>query len=340
MGLLARRQRLGLVLAAGLAAGVGGCFAFEDGGHPDEPRGLAFSHRIHAEELDCTDCHAGAEDAEEPGMPLQAQCMLCHAELDREKPPERQVESLFEGGRYKRTSLSALSDEVLFSHAAHVAAGASCADCHGALEQSDALGPEVAVDMAECRACHLRQPAPPDECSACHKVIGTDWKPPGHELQWKEMHGAAARAELGGPSNDCALCHTESTCTACHRTEAPQNHTNHWRRRGHGLQASVDRVACATCHRSDFCDRCHRETEPISHTGMWGGTLSMHCLSCHFPLSVEEGCGVCHKSTPSHLQAPPKPPDHVPGMNCLQCHGLSAPLPHVDKGDDCNMCHK
>jgi hypothetical protein len=27
-------------------------------------------------------------------------------------------------------------------------------------------------------------------------------------------------------------------------------------------------------------------------------------------------------------------------MNCRQCHGMTAPLPHVDKGDDCNACHR
>jgi hypothetical protein len=102
----------------------------------------------------------------------------------------------------------------------------------------------------------------------------------------------------------------------------------------------MDRESCAVCHQRDFCDRCHASTEPMNHVGAFGGTLSTHCLGCHFPLSAEEGCGVCHKATPSHLLAAPKPPDHVPGMNCLQCHGIQQPLPHVDKGDDCNTCHK
>ena len=273
-------------------------------------------------------------------MPSQPQCMLCHAELDEQRPPERQVATLFVDGQYQRDPRAALSDELIFSHASHVAAGASCTTCHGALEESDRLGPEVAVSMGECRACHLEQPAPPDQCAVCHTAIGTDWVPPGHELQWRELHGAASRADTGGAHNDCSLCHTESTCSACHREEPPVNHTNHWRRRGHGITASMDRVGCATCHQSDYCNRCHAETEPVSHKGMWGGTKSTHCLSCHFPLSAEEGCGVCHKSTPSHLLATPQPPDHVPGMNCLQCHGLSAPLPHVEKGDDCTLCHK
>mgnify|MGYP003581543783 CR=1 FL=1 len=43
--------------------------------------------------------------------------------------------------------------------------------------------------------------------------------------------------------------------------------------------------------------------------------------------------------------APPKPapkpavPPHNAAMDCRACHGVSAPLPHVDNGDDCNTCH-
>jgi hypothetical protein len=43
---------------------------------------------------------------------------------------------------------------------------------------------------------------------------------------------------------------------------------------------------------------------------------------------------------PSHSTAAPQPPSHSPGMNCRQCHGISAPLPHVTKGEDCNICHQ
>ena len=101
MGLLDRRLHWRLALAAGLAAAAWACFASEERGEAEE-RGLVFSHRVHVEEgLGCTDCHAGAEDADEPGMPSQPQCMLCHADLDEQRPPERQVATLFEDGRFQ-----------------------------------------------------------------------------------------------------------------------------------------------------------------------------------------------------------------------------------------------
>ena len=60
-------------------------------------------------------------------------------------------------------------------------------------------------------------------------------------------------------SDQCSLCHQPSECTDCHSVELPESHDNFFRRRGHGLIASMDRQSCATCHDSDSCDRCHQE---------------------------------------------------------------------------------
>jgi hypothetical protein len=62
-------------------------------------------------------------------------------------------------------------------------------------------------------------------------------------------------------------------------------------------------------------------------------------MGCHQPLG-NESCAVCHKGTPSHALATPKPPGHNPAMNCRMCHGNGQPLPHFDNGDDCNSCHQ
>ena len=73
----------------------------------------AFSHRIHAEEgLACSDCHAGVEDSDDPGMPRLPACMLCHADLDEEKPVERQVKTLYAGEDPAGPRISEVGDEV------------------------------------------------------------------------------------------------------------------------------------------------------------------------------------------------------------------------------------
>ena len=169
-------------------------------------------------------------------------------------------------------------------------------------------------------------------------VIDQEWKPPTHDDSWTRAHGPRARAGSRAPLDSCALCHREDTCAECHRVEQPLSHTQGFRLKGHGLLASMDRGSCAVCHEPSSCEACHAETLPLSHGGMWGGTKSLHCLTCHTPLE-QNGCAVCHKGTPSHALAPPKPDWHDPAMNCTACHGHGEPLPHVDNGENCNLCH-
>jgi len=317
------------------AAALAGCILFQS---DDQP--LAFSHRLHVvdEGLGCTDCHMTAEDDEAPGMPVLPQCMLCHADIDSEKPEERRIAGLFEGNLFKAARVTALSDEIVFSHLQHALSDYECASCHTDIESSDRLDERLAVSMDECSACHVES-GTAAECTTCHSQIRADQPPWTHDHLWLQVHGPVSRAHGAKVVDRCDMCHRESSCTLCHQEQPPQNHTNYWRRRGHSLVAGMDRDNCAACHRPNFCNRCHLEVEPVNHTGMWGSTLNRHCMSCHFPLP-SEGCYTCHKDAPSHGLAAPKPPDHTPGMNCRQCHGVTAPLPHVDNGGDCNICHR
>jgi hypothetical protein len=191
--------------------------------------------------------------------------------------------------------------------------------------------------MEACSACHAERGVA-DACSTCHARLSTETAPRSHEGTWLRSHGECVRARSGASADRCELCHDESSCSSCHFEQAPRNHGGHWRRRGHGIVASLDRQSCATCHRSDSCDACHLTFEPASHGASWGAPLDRHCTSCHVPLAAE-GCATCHVGTPSHALATPKPADHTAGMNCRMCHGMGQPLPHVDNGDDCNYCH-
>jgi hypothetical protein len=323
-----------------MAISAGGCMLFSGKGDPERP--LAFDHAVHVKEgLECTDCHAGASDSDEPGMPGAAQCQLCHANLDKDKPPEKRAASLFTDGKFQAVHASRLPDEVIFSHSAHVGRGTDCAACHRGIEASTRIGPGMRIGMDDCNACHAGKATPrgtSQECAVCHKEIRKDVAPPSHAQSWKKMHGQVARGAGDAIDERCSLCHTESTCTTCHMSEMPGNHDNFWRIKGHGIAAEIDRVNCMACHRPDSCERCHADTLPLSHVGTWGAPLDTHCLSCHFPLQSET-CVVCHKGTPSHQTATPLPPGHNPGMNCRQCHGVTQPLPHVDNGSTCTTCH-
>jgi len=319
------------------ALAITGCAVFQYLGLSEKP--LAFSHEKHlAEGLSCTDCHSAYEDGDVVQAVNPAQCALCHDELDSEKTPDRQVASLFDGDEFRATRASALSDEVKFSHATHVGSGASCESCHEPILTNSFVEASVSPRMDDCIKCHesVGQDA---SCTVCHTQINTDSAPPNHSQQWMTAHGVAVRGGLEGPANDCTLCHTDRTCITCHQDQPPANHNNFWRLRGHGVVADMDRDACRTCHEPSSCVRCHNETEPLNHTASWGSPQDTHCMTCHYPLQ-SESCSVCHKSTPSHLDAAEQPPNHFPGMDCRACHGVNAPLPHFDNGDDCTFCHK
>lgn len=308
-------------------------------------RPFKFSHKIHSaeQELECGDCHRVAAGKDTPGLPVQKQCQLCHEAIDAKKPPERHVSTLYDGKEFKASHVSRLPAENVFSHGKHTGANLACATCHTGIEQSEAIDANVAVPMDRCIACHDERKVGPGsgsgQCAICHKEIRTDARPPTHDPAWLRIHGRSVRGASEAVADRCTMCHTEATCTSCHREVPPQNHNNYFRLRGHGVIARMDRELCATCHRPDSCDRCHAETKPLSHSGSWGGTQSNHCRSCHLPLRTDE-CAVCHKNTPSHELAAAKPAWHNAGMNCRQCHGLTIRLPHPDKGDDCNGCHR
>lgn len=318
-----------------MAASAAGCMLFS--GEPRE-KPFAFPHRVHVEQgLECADCHPGATGGDTPGMPAPAQCQLCHNEIDAKKPPEKQVATLFDGNTFKATHASHLADEVSFSHKRHAGGDTACSACHAGIETSDRIGTEMHISMPQCTQCHADRKVAND-CATCHKEIRQDVMPQSHEHNWKKLHGQVVRMDTGALADRCSLCHTESRCVRCHLDEPPASHNNFWRLHGHAVAATLDRQNCAACHRPDSCERCHQQVLPQSHVGLWGSPKDTHCLTCHFPLSANS-CVVCHKGTPSHDTAAPMPSWHNAGMNCRQCHGVTQPLPHVDNGSVCTMCH-
>jgi hypothetical protein len=324
---------------------LAGCLIHDALVKPTPP--FAFNHRVHVEdeEIGCVECHGRWDDDEDPGMPKAAQCALCHNSLDEEKPPERRVSNLIVDGKVRASHVGRQSPEIVFSHLSHATReGTDCVSCHEDIAKDDGSLVGFAVpdpmSMDACVACHAETTGPPlSDCAACHSEIRAGVEPPSHRADWMRFHGSIVRGRSEDRVDQCALCHQESSCTMCHQVMPPENHTNFWRRRGHGLTASMDRASCMTCHESDSCRRCHEEIRPMSHTGSWGEPRDRHCLGCHEPLR-NTSCGVCHDGTPSHEMATPLPPDHNAGMNCRMCHGNGQPLPHVDNGQQCTSCHQ
>jgi hypothetical protein len=198
----------------------------------------------------------------------------------------------------------------------------------------------TAQDRAEqhCDLCHADQAF----CTECHAKT----PPASHKHLWKERHGALAANDRAKAEAHCDMCHDDQIfCDRCHREEKPRSHDTMWRLKTHGVMAAMDRKSCAPCHETDYCVRCHEETAPLSHRGRWTANPATHCGECHFPISREQNCRVCHFEEPQHETATDQPAWHVPGMNCRTCHlpagpgpGGAPPVPHIDNGSECQHC--
>ncbi|MCB9898565.1 MAG: cytochrome c3 family protein [Planctomycetes bacterium] len=321
-----------------LAVAVTGCVLFEQLGFMDAD--VAFPHALHVDAgLGCEDCHAGASAGEYVHAEA-ATCAMCHEDIDAEQPDAtRHSTNVLAAALAAEAERPARTEDVQFSHAPHAKAGLACADCHGDVASSTTLATvERPERMADCTTCHTERQAP-TECRTCHAVIDTTVKPATHAAAWTKRHGQVFRADTGATVDNCSLCHTQSSCTQCHKDNPPSSHDNAWRLRAHGIAASMDRDSCAACHTTDSCQRCHEESRPISHIGTFAAPRDTHCFGCHFPVQ-DNTCAVCHKGTPSHFDATPLPDNHSPGLNCRQCHGVDVKLPHVDNGSSCILCHK
>lgn len=339
---LASRWRLPLVVAL-IVLALGACQAvvqFFAGG----AQGPVFPHAVHAEEgIDCTICHTGAEEGAAAGMPASEKgCMLCHKEIDAEKPEARRVSAFLVDGKPRWLDRpDPYAGEVTFHHGKHFDADVECAACHGPQAAGKGRALHIAGGKKDCLECHANT-ARGHDCAVCHKVMRQDQPPPSHRGIWSLLHGAHSRVMIEGLGETaCQQCHTEQSCTQCHREEKPRSHTNFWRRRGHGLTAAVDRTLCATCHEPDYCARCHRETQPMSHRGSFGPPRNLHCATCHLP-ARGLGCGVCHFDFPAHVAGPMRPGNaaHMTASSpagCLACH---IALKHPNPGGDCRVCHK
>jgi hypothetical protein len=157
-------RRFAAVAAAVLVLGAG-----EAQKAPEQP--IPFSHKQHsALGVDCQTCHRTATKAERAGLPEAAQCMVCHATIQKESASIQKLASFHkEGNRVPWVRVYRIPDFVFFSHAKHVAAKVSCSECHGPVEQRDVLAAEITHNMKTCMDCHRVRKAS-NNCHVCHEL--------------------------------------------------------------------------------------------------------------------------------------------------------------------------
>jgi hypothetical protein len=306
-------------------------------------RSFNFNHEQHVveEELDCTECHAGAEEEARAGMPAEKVCADCHDETER-------------GGEDR----------------------SGCLKCHNVAAQNPACSeddcpadqfPEIKVKIGPQPYRNLRYVEEPGEegeakgfSHAVHKQA---------EIACKDCHaGIAEQAGMPLPSGRfmprprrCFDCHTkelrnfshalhqgkEIECDACHE-QAPED-AKDWTTPlpegvvvPQGIPTSTPEV-CADCHQPvvSECQTCHvpgsydTKVAAPSHRGNWvnfhgsaaklnaAGQHGKDCLTCH----VKNDCESCHNTQP--------PKDHTNFWR-TRGHGLMA----AGNKERCDNCHR
>ena len=210
------------------------------------------SERRRAERKVCADCHRMTDG--QPRMPTMGDCRSCHGdqkEAGRLKPANHTVAWEKRHGRVARSNPNQCED----CHTED-----DCASCHNE-QQADPFSVHPpnfdtlhAVDARSnigdcadchtvetfCRQCHARTKFVPDEPNrppSRFSVHPPGWSKPGSPGN----HAAMARRNI----EDCASCHTEDDCVACHQGVNPhppefQLRCKQW------LQANP--APCAKCH--------------------------------------------------------------------------------------------
>lgn len=327
---------------------LGGCvlFSFTNGIESKPGRKVpkivsTFNHYIHIDmEMECTECHEGAQEEEKAGLPEIGFCMDCHEDDENEAYLKWMENEPKKDGSViiTREKLKSFR-EVIFPHGIHYAADLTCDTCHGETGKAEKIIENTIVGKSMCMECHEGEL----DCSDCHKVIRKTTKPSNHDSSWTQEHGRTAFLEPGGLNRRCLLCHVESSCRKCHRTRRPSSHGGSWKRL-HGSEVDMDfelqENRCYFCHRQMDCKNCHKTETPSSHTASWRNrTHGLHAET------ERDSCMVCHKQAycaRCHRAAPPQPrdPAHIANADCRPCHTFLDHGFRSTENFECAKCHK
>lgn len=294
-------------------------------------RELNFSHKQHAKDKQCTDCHKELDKVKfskesAAGFASMESCYSCHNNQKAANDCEACHNNLT-----NLTPKDHLKTNFLNQHtsASGVSEKNNCMMCH-----SDNF----------CQACHsplkYKGNNTKDNFYAPYYTketgVRTDREKlqkltTAHDLNYKFNHGLDANQK----SFECKTCHDPvSFCTSCHQNGgdlitgiAPKSHlqpnfTTLGVNTGGGLHSELARKdieSCQSCHdvegRDPVCIQCHfdndgvKGTNPKTHEsgflsddkGIWHDTQGAVCYSCHTDANARPDgisgvgfCGYCH----------------------------------------------
>jgi hypothetical protein len=227
-----------------------------------------------------------------------------------------------------------------FSHAKHLARGASCASCHPAGTTSHSAVDNLIPTERECRACHAidradptKQATPTAACAACHpgwapgKVVEQVYLTPP-PLKFDHAAHVQTACESCHPVRAVDLATTRqlptmASCLRCHANGAEQRHCTdcHLAQAGGLLQLEFEHGTLVPAH--DGLGDAHGPNFKNDHKTE-ARQVGATCNACH----DQSECLECHLGSV-------KPMDFHPG-DYLMTHAVDA-----RRGQpDCSACHR
>ncbi len=169
---------------------------------PTQP--IPFSHVIHAGvlQMECLYCHHQAEKGPYAGIPEVASCMGCHSIVKTDSPYIKKLADYYERGEpIPWVKIHRLPDHSYFSHKWHVAAGISCQECHGPVQNMPVVAQWSKLEMGACMTCHRQDTY----------VSQINHPPTYHELPFEqtELEAAAEVVSADGAGFDSAVKYAE-----------------------------------------------------------------------------------------------------------------------------------
>ena len=304
---------------------------------------INFSHSIHTELADCSDCHSAvvkSTSLNDRLLPNHENCESCH---DVNKDDE--CSTCHKNDNY--VPLIQTPSKLIFNHSVHVKEGTNCVDCHQGLTEVDYSFEAAAVNppMENCASCHNETITESNACESCH-ISTFDLIPQTHKnVDFKDGHKFLA---WEGDAN-CMMCHNNSTCQECHiatnvitelniaddfyqpympgnsidgtnQQIIPKVHGDFNYRYSHGIDAKGKTTECQSCHQVEtFCVNCHQsETTDFA----LGGIVPASHLSPNFTtFGVGTGGGDHSILAKRDIE------------RCTSCHDVQGADP------TCIMCH-
>ena len=112
--------------------------------------------------LDCRMCHVNPDNGKLMTFPATTICMGCHQTIAADRPSIQKLASFAASGQpIPWVRVYQMPDYVYWKHGTHLAAGVTCAECHGPVAEHDVTTRETNVStMIGCVALKVAGASP------------------------------------------------------------------------------------------------------------------------------------------------------------------------------------